>query len=162
MTLYKIKIANRNYDSWQVFNSSTNEQIVIDDLNPINHKLLNNDVFIYNKGKVEILKSNIRTNDNLAAVLILDNNKTYGRENKNFGKEGKLLYKCIPNDPSIPIFIVPYEIKQMGFSKVFNNLYVTIRFNHWLEKHPHAYLTQTIGPVDDIENFYEYQLFVKI
>jgi len=161
MTLYKIKIANRNYDSWQVFNSSTNEQIVIDDLNPINHKLLNNDVFIYNKGKVEILKSNIRTNDNIAAVLILDNNKTYGRENKNSGKEGKLLYKCIPNDSSIPIFLVPYEIKQMGFSKVFNNLYVTIRFNHWLEKHPHAFLTQTIGPVDDIENFYEYQLFCK-
>jgi exoribonuclease R len=161
MTLYKIKIANRNYDSWQVFNSSTNEQIVIDDLNPINHKLLNNDVFIYNKGKVEILKSNIRTNETITAVLILDNNKTYGRENKNSGKEGKLLYKCIPNDPSIPIFLVPYEIKQMGFSKVFNNLYVTLRFNHWLEKHPHAYLTQTIGPVDDIENFYEYQLFCK-
>jgi hypothetical protein len=35
MTLYKIKIANRNYESWQVYNSSTMEPILIDDLNPI-------------------------------------------------------------------------------------------------------------------------------
>jgi exoribonuclease R len=171
MTLYKIKIANRNYETWQVYNASTMEPILIDDLNPINHKLLNDDVFIYNKGKVEILKSNIRTNENIAAVLILDNNKTYGRENKNSfkdlstkdlsTKEGKLLYKCVPNDTSIPIFLVPYEIKQMGFSKVFNNLYVTIRFNHWLEKHPRGILSLTIGPVDIIDNFYEYQLYCK-
>jgi exoribonuclease R len=166
MTLYKIKIANRNYESWQVYNASTMEPILIDDLNPINHKLLNDDVFIYNKGKVEIVKSNIRTNENIAAVLILDNKKTYGRENKTFGKdlstkEGKLLYKCVPNDPSIPIFLVPYEIKQMGFSKVFNNLYVTIRFNNWLEKHPRGILSLTIGPVDIIDNFYEYQLYCK-
>jgi len=161
MTLYKIKISNRNYESWQVYNSSTMEPILIDDLNPINHKLLNDDVFIYNKGKVEIVKSGIRTHENIAAVLILDNNKTYGRENKNSTKEGRLLYKCVPNDPSIPIFLVPYEIKQMGFSKVFNNLYVTIRFNNWLEKHPRGILSQTIGPVDIIQNFYEYQLYCK-
>jgi exoribonuclease R len=161
MTLYKIKISNRNYETWQIYNATTLEPILIDDLNPINHKLLNDDVFIYNKGKVEIVKSSIRTHENIAAVLILDNNKTYGRENKNSGKEGKLLYKCVPNDPSIPIFLVPYEIKQMGFSKVFNNLYVTIRFNHWLEKHPRGILSQTIGPVDIIQNFYEYQLYCK-
>ena len=166
MTLYQIKISNRNYETWQLYNATTMEPIQIDDLNPINHKLLNNDVFIYNKGKVEIVKSSIRRHENIAAVLILDNNKTYGRENKNSQinhslKEGRLLYKCVPNDPSIPVFLVPYEIKQMGFSKVFNNLYVTIRYNHWLEKHPRAILSQTIGPVDIIENFYEYQLYCK-
>ena len=166
MTLYKIKISNRNYETWEVYNATNMDPILIDDLNPINHKLLNDDVFIYNKGKVEIVKSSIRTHENIAAVLILDNNKTYGRENKNSfknlpTKEGKLLYKCVPNDPSIPIFLVPYEIKQMGFSKVFNNLYVTIRFNHWLEKHPRGILSQTIGPVDIIQNFYDYQLYCK-
>jgi hypothetical protein len=41
MTLYQIKISNRNYETWQVYNSSTMEPILIDDLNPINHKLLN-------------------------------------------------------------------------------------------------------------------------
>lgn len=166
MTLYQIKIDNRNYETWQLYNATTKEPIQIDDLNPINHKLLNDDVFIYNKGKVEIVKSSIRSHENIAAVLILDNNKTYGRENKKSEinpslKEGRLLYKCVPNNPSIPVFLVPFEIKQMGFSKVFNNLYVTIRFNHWLEKHPRAILSQTIGPVDIIENFYEYQLYCK-
>jgi len=161
MTLYKIKISNRNYETWQIYNATTLEPILIDDLNPINHKLLNDDVFIYNKGKVEIVKSSIRTHENIAAVIILDNNKTYGRENKNSFKEGRLLYKCVPNDTSIPVFLVPYEIKQMGFSKVFNNQYVTIRFNHWLEKHPRGILAQTIGPVDIIQNFYEYQLYCK-
>lgn len=169
MTLYKIKISNRNYEKWDIYNDNNMEPVLIDDLNPLNHKLLNDDVFIYNKNKVEILKSPIRTNENIPAVLILDNNKTYGRENKNLdfslsskkSKEGKLLYKCIPNDQSIPIFLVPYEIKQMGFSKVFNNLYVTIRYNHWNEKHPYGILSQTIGPVDIIENFYEYQLYCK-
>ena len=76
-------------------------------------------------------------------------------------KTNKMLYKCIPDDIRIPIFLVPYEIKQMGFSKVFNNLYVTIRYKQWDDKHPHATLSQTIGSVDVLDNFYEYQLYCK-
>ena len=49
----------------------------------------------------------------------------------------------------------------MGFSKVFINLYVTFIFNGWEEKHPHGILTSVIGPVDGLDNFYEYQLYCK-
>ena len=172
MTLYKINIENRNYEEYSIFNASTLQQISLDSFNPADHRLFNNDVFTYNKGKVEIIHSSIRMNENIPAVLILADNKTYGRENKLIdGKtyslrtlkqnRGRLLYKCIPDDVRIPIFLVPYEIKQMGFSKVFTNLYVTIRFKQWDDKHPHANLSQSIGPVDVLDNFYEYQLYCK-
>ncbi len=158
MTLYKINIDNRNYGSWTVFNATTLEPITLPDFNPTEHKLFTNDVFTYNKGQVEFIHSSTRINENIPAVLILADNKTYGREPK---LKGRLLYKCIPDDTRIPIFLVPYEIKQMGFSKVFTNLYVTIRYKEWDDKHPHANLSQTIGPVDVLDNFYEYQLYCK-
>lgn len=172
MTLYKIHIDNRNYGSWNIFNATTLEPITLEEFNPVDHKLFTNDVFTFNKGKVEIIHSSTRVNENIPAVLILADNKTYGRQyrletgqtytpSRAQMKGGKLLYKCIPDDVRIPSFLVPYEIKQMGFSKVLNNLYVTIRFNYWEDKHPRATLSQTIGPVDVLDNFYEYQLYCK-
>ena len=166
MTLYKINIDNRNYDSWTFFNANTLEPITLEGINPSEHRLFTDDVFTFNKGKVEIIHSSTRMNENIPAVLILADNKTYGRQDRlrtytNKRAEGKLLYKCIPDDVRIPIFLVPYEIKQMGFSKVFTNLYVTIRFKQWDDKHPHANLSQTIGSVVILYNFYEYQLYCK-
>jgi exoribonuclease R len=162
MTLYKIHIDNRNYGSWTLFNATTLEPIVLVGFDPTQHKLFTNDIFTYNKGKVEIIHSSIRVNENIPSVLILADNKTYGRENKTTkSASGRLLYKCIPDDTRIPIFLVPYEIKQMGFSKVFTNLYVTIRYKEWDDKHPHANLSQSIGPVDVLDKFYEYQLYCK-
>ena len=37
------------------------------------------------------------------------------------GTSGRLLYKVVPDDIRIPAFLVPYEVKNMGFSKVFVN-----------------------------------------
>jgi hypothetical protein len=167
MTLYKIHIDNRNYGSWTVFNSNTLEPSVLDGFDPTQHKLFTNDIFTYNKGKLEIIHSSMRVTEHIPAVLIISDNKTYGRENKHIegktnGKSnGRLMYKCIPDDTRIPIFLVPYEIKQMGFSKVFNNIYVTIHYKEWTDKHPHANISQSIGPVDILDNFYEYQLYCK-
>lgn len=166
MTNYKIYFENRNYNSWKVFNATTLEPIVLEGFNATEHRLFTDDIFTYNKGKVEIIHSSIRMNENIPAVLILADNKTYGRQTQPCKKHtdvsgGKLLYKCIPDDTRIPIFLVPYEIKQMGFSKVLSNLYVTIHYKEWDNKHPHAILSQTIGPINIINNFYEYQLYCK-
>ena len=159
MTLLKINIDDRAYKSWSVFNSSTMQQVLISDFNPVEHRLLTNDVFTYNndrgQNKLEIIHSSARLMESIPAVLVLQNNKTYGR------KGGKLLYKCVPDDMRLPVFLVPYEIKHVGFSKVFHNLYVTIRFNEWTDKHPHATLSQNIGQVDVLDNYYEYQLYCK-
>jgi exoribonuclease R len=105
---------------------------------------------------IEIIHSSIRSSTNIPGVLIINGNKTYGR-----GKNGKLLYKCVPDDNRLQPFLIPYEIKHVEFSKVFINLYVTFSFSGWESKHPHGLLTHVIGPVNELDNFYEYQLYCK-
>jgi exoribonuclease R len=160
---YKIIIKDRNYQEWDLSSTSSSTSFSTSsstslgkDLDPISCRLFSNDVFDYDQasGKINIIHSSTRVMDNIPAVLILDNNKTYGRHPTN----NKLLYKCVPNDIQLPPFLVPYELKQMGFSKVFVNLFVTIKFANWDTKHPIGMLTQVIGPVDCCENFNEYQL----
>lgn len=162
---YKIRIDDRNCHNWSLYNPTTMSQVNINNFNPTEHKLFTNDEFAYNakSNKLDIIHSIVRISDNIPAVLILDNNKTYGRENCGCShkKNAKLLYKCVPDDSRLPVFLVPYEIKHLGFSKVLSNLYVTIRYKDWTNKHPIANLTQTIGSIDELSNFYEYQLYCK-
>jgi len=172
MSSYKIYVNDRSYTSWEVFDTNNFNKITLD-INPLESKLLSNDVFTVNKDNtVNLIHSSVRSGPAMPAVLILAGNKTYGRQNKMkegkiYNKKhsdmagGKLLYRCIPDDMRLPSFLVPYEIKNMGFSKVFKNLYVTILFDQWEDKHPRAKLDNVIGPVDVLDNFYEYQLYCK-
>lgn len=160
MDIYKLLVNDRGYTSWSIVDSLHFKQvdkcIIID---PIQSKLFTNDFFkmvtVNGVEKAEMVHSSIRSGGSLPGVLILHGNKTYGR------KRGKLLYKCIPDDMRVPPFLVPYEIKHIGFSKVINNLYVTFSYSDWDEKHPHGLLNLVIGPVDILDNFYEYQLYCK-
>jgi len=185
MSFLKININHRDYSSWNILDASTLLQLdkislssdkislssdkislssdkislsVDLEFSPIQHKLFTGDVFSFENQVVTIHNSSVRTMQDIPAVLILADNKTYGRTKVT---KGKLLYKCIPDDIRLPIFLVPYEIKHVGFSKVFSNLYVTINFSDWTNDLPLATLMQNIGPVDILENFYEYQLYCK-
>lgn len=155
MTLYKIIIEHRSYIKYTLMSANTNESIQLDDFTLSNHHLFNKDTFYYNKGICTIVDSPIRNSDCIPGVLILQDNKTYGRYKK------KLLYKCIPDDMSIPSFLIPYDIKQMPFSKSFSNLYVTFRLQDWTSKHPQGSLLQVLGDVNILDHFYEYQLYCK-
>ena len=155
MELYKIYVNNRNYSAWEVFETNTFQKFDID-INPNTSKLFTNDVFSYEKNTVTIVHSTVRSGSPMPGVLIINGNKTYGRS-----KNGKLLYKCVPDDKRLPPFLVPYEIKNVGFSKVFINLYVTFEFADWEDKHPVGRLASAIGSVDVLDNFYEYQLYCK-
>ena len=155
MELYKIYVNDRNYTAWEVFETNTFQKFDID-INPNTSKLFTNDVFSYEKKSVTIVHSTVRSGSPMPGVLIINGNKTYGRS-----KNGKLLYKCVPDDKRLPPFLVPYEIKNVGFSKVFINLYVTFEFFEWEDKHPVGRLASAIGPVDVLDNFYEYQLYCK-
>jgi len=86
----------------------------------------------------------------IAAVLLVD--KMYGKENN------KLLYKCIPYNKNLPIFLVAYENKQ-EFSKTHKHKYVLLEFKHWNNKHPLGQLVQTFGNVDNLSCLYDYLLF---
>ena len=155
METYKIYVNDRNYSAWEVFETNTFQKVDID-INPNTCKLFTNDVFSYEKNTVTIVHSTVRSGSPMPAVLIISGNKTYGR-----AKNGKLLYKCVPDDKRLPPFLVPYEIKNVGFSKVFINLYVTFEFADWEDKHPVGRIYCVIGPVDVLDNFYEYQLYCK-
>ena len=167
-TSYKLCINDRNYTSWEIIDNTTFCKISLD-MNPVEQKLFSNDVFTINEDKsILLLHSSIRSCQSIPGVLVLADNKTYGRQFKvtpgqtsTRFKEGKLLYKCIPDDIRLPAFLVPYEIKQIGFSKVLKNLYVTFVFDKWNDKHPRGKIDNIIGPIDVLDNFYEYQLYCK-
>ena len=154
--LYKIVVDDRSYSKWQIYDAPTLTPVTLD-LDPCLMRLFSGDVFTYSDTALTIVHSSVRTVDNIPAVLILADNKTYGRHPGN----NKLLYKCVPDDSRMPPFLVPYELKNVGFSKVFVNLYVTIQFKEWTTKHPVGSLTQVIGQVDVLDCFYEYQLYCK-
>ena len=136
-----VTINDRNYISYRYDGDC--------DINPAILKLFNKDQISLDTKK--IISSPTRSNI-IPGILVCD---------KTFGRKGKLLYRCIPNDTCLPIFLIPYEIKNMNFSKVFPNQYILFKFSEWNDKHPLGIITQTIGSVENNEAFYEYQLYCK-
>lgn len=155
MALYKLRVPNRQDASFGVVNAYTltDEPIPVG-FNPFHNKMFNQDIFTFNDGVVNILHSSARCMKIIPGVLALENSQTYGR------LKDKFLYKCIPDDKRLPIFLVPYKIK-LGFNKNIKNKYVVFEFRNWDNKHPLGSLTQTLGDVDSLEYFYEYQLYCK-
>lgn len=182
---------SRNYEDWYYTDILQNRVEI--DYNPIQYKLFNNDIImalpagagfladtssnVAPKPKIKIIDSVISKNKNIPGILILKDNKTYGRLErkdkldlsgsacKNVNIKGKLLYKCIPDDKTLPPFLIPYEFKNSNFSKLYSNLYVTFSFSKWGEKdkHPIGVLTNVIGEVNNsnIDVYYGYQLLCK-
>jgi len=147
MQKIKVAIHNRNYNSWEF--TQDDVKVDIPHLIPSKHKLLHDDVILCKNDTVVIVESPFR-NIILPGVLILG--KTYGRLGK------RLLYKCIPDNKSLPVFLVPYTV-DATFSKVVKNKYIVFRFVDWLSDHPHGEIKDTLGDVDSLEAFNEYQLY---
>ena len=155
MKRYRICIEDRNYSKWTTYMEYSNESITLSKLNPIESKLFTYDVFtITEDGKTEVVHSTLKNTKNIPGVLILAG-KTYGRRGK------KLLWKLIPDDKRLPIFLVAKEAEQKMFNKHPVNKYVVFEFKNWDAKHPEATITNTLGSVDKLNNFYEYQLYCK-
>lgn len=143
------------YEHTSIINTLTNTNI--DTLENVDtNKLFYGDTFVLDESnKIVISSSPVRQATEFPAVLCLRNNRTYGKQGT------KHLYKCVPDDKNIPAFLVPYEMKHVGFSKVFANKYVLIRFIEWTELNPRGMLTNVIGDVHLLDNYYEYQLQCK-
>lgn len=152
---YKLKVDDRLYTTWSVYHSSS---LILADvsINPIQHKLFDQDIFSLLDGeRVKTEHSCVRTMKMIPGVLVLVGNKTFGK-----WKRDRYLFKCIPDDRRLPIFLVPYKQKY-GFSKKLKNKYVTFKFENWNNKHPQGSIVQTIGDVEQLSCFYEYQLYCK-
>jgi len=154
--LFKITIEKGNTYDFKIINYDTlQESPEIIDIVPFDEKLFNGDIIEFNDNKCKIVNSSIRNVSHIQGILICEGNKTYGRV------KNKYLYKCIPDDKRLPTFLVPYEIQGKTFTKYFKNKYVNFKYKHWDDKHPYGELVHTIGDVDKLENFYEYQLYCK-
>lgn len=153
--LRKVHITERTYNNWAWFDGFTLESVECS-LNPIDFKLFSDDIIEINEdsSNVKLVHSSLRQMNYIPGILNITG-KTYGRLKE------KLLYQCIPDDKRIPIFLVPYQDKKNGFNKSLINYYVTFSFVSWDDKHPIGKLTNNIGPVDVLNNFYEYQLYCK-
>jgi len=170
MTIYskniQIIIKDRSYSEWSFVDYESKQTLSIDDYPQLNtiipseQKLFNLDVVYLDNSNINInvieKHSYIKTVPYLSGILILDNNKTYGRTSN----KKRLLYKCIPDDPSLPSFLIPYDIK-IGFSKIIKNRYIIFKYENWEGKHPNGMIIETIGDVDNLEAFYDYKLYCK-
>lgn len=174
---YKILISDKTYTAWSFIDPVTNMSITtdMDDrlnyVNPVENKLFSRDIFVFNdesnekcrdekssttKPTIRVIQAYLKNCHAIAGVLMLENNKTFGRT----ANKKRLLYKCIPDDRHFPPFLVPYDIKP-GFSKVLKNKYILFRFDNWDDKHPMGTIVETIGDVDRLDTFYEFQLHSK-
>ena len=161
---FTVSIHNRDYSSWSFYADNTDKEPInlmnypaLANIVPLSEKWLNGDVINVTDTQVTLVKSMYSKSKNIPGVLILDGNKTYGRTQNN----KRLYYKCIPFDRGLPAFIIPYNAP-IGFSKVQTNHYVTFHFDNWSGKHPCGILTETLGKVDDLNAFYEYQLHCNL
>ena len=148
---HKILIKDRTYSVWEPADAP----------DPLLHKLFHEDeIEISETGLMTTILSPIR-NQSFPAVLVLNGGKTFGRTiGAKSGKPGRLLYQCIPNNPCLPVFLVPYDVK-LDFSKVMKNKYVIVKFDHWRNAHPQGVIESTLGNVDEYFPFSEYQLHCR-
>jgi exoribonuclease R len=162
MKKYQIFIEDKNYSTWHICDEEQRKMELIDiglpiTFHPIHAKLFTKDIFIIGKnGEITIIHSHTRTVKELAGVLLLENNKTFGRtKNKK-----RLLYKCLPDDKYLPPFLIPYDV-ELGFYKAIKNKYIVFKYSDWDDRQPQAQLVHVLGDVDNLEVFYEYQLYCR-
>jgi exoribonuclease R len=143
----------------RLYNSYSFDNVKANVINPIESKLFNQDSFLFDQESRQItnLVSPTRTCQYMTGILILEDNKTFGRtKNKK-----RLLYKCVPDDKYLPNFLVPYDIN-IGFTKKMKNRFILFRFDEWdSNTHPIGIIIENIGDVDNSDSFYEYQLYSR-
>ena len=143
-----LHVANRDYTEWTFKNATDMHSI-----SPLTARLFHNDTI---DPSGQLISSPYRAKETICGVL-LSSEKTYGRSNSG----NKLLYKCVPDDPHLPCFLVPYEEKHLGFNKIRTDKYITFKIKEWTGKHPQGLLTQTFGDVEDTEAYIAYQMTNK-
>ena len=153
MATFTVQIHSRNYETWCITQPDNNAP---SDPNytPLQYKHFHEDII--NSTTLTTIESPLREQPYIPGILVLENNKSYGRtENKK-----RLLFKCIPHKKNYPAFLVPYEQK-LGFSKNILNHYVIFKYTHWNDKHPRGELVETFGAINDYQAFEKYQIHCK-
>lgn len=148
--MYRFQSLDRAYSQWVLVEIESGEERVVAALEPSSKKWFSGDVM---DSSFELVASPIRAGKPIPGVLVLSG-ATYGRDAK-----GRLMYKCVPDDVTLPVFLAPHVHKNVGFSKKPVDRYVVVEYGSWDAKHPVCIVRSSIGRVDDNEAFYEYQLY---
>jgi len=135
--------SDRNYSETIIINSTI--------INPIEKKMLVGDTI---EEDDVLYTSKYRTDNKIPGILVYSG-QTYGRH------KDKMLYKCVPNDRRLPIFLIPYLQKKSQFNKAKINKFILFEFREWKDKHPLASISNTLGDVNNKEIYYDYQLYCK-
>jgi hypothetical protein len=147
--MYRFHSGDRAYSHWELVSTVGGESVTPGDVDPLACKWVTGDLV---SSEFHLVESQIRDGAPMAGILVLSGS-TYGRD-----LSGKLRYKCVPDDPSLPVFLTPYAAKDVGFSKKKVDRFVTFRWKDWNGKHPDCVLVENLGYVTDDEAFYEYQM----
>lgn len=140
----ELNITDRSYAAG-CYNWKGDEDIPLVD--PVTEKMLDGDKVI--DGKISLC-SKFRI-EHIPAILVYSGS-TFGRH------KDKLIYKCVPYNRSLPIFLVPFGEKTVGLNKSKVDYFVTIKYKSWDYKHPIATIQNTLGQVSDMDAYTEYQL----
>ena len=131
--LYKFLCEDSNYKEWSILDEASLEEVyhnqktdfpeenmkVFKDFNPLQLKLINQDVFTFtNANNIEVRHSTTKTMKYIPGVLKLQGNHTYGKI------KDKYYYRCCPDDKRFPEFLIAYKMKSIGFSKNQTDLFV--------------------------------------
>lgn len=152
---------SHSYDDFSLYQADVlekfdfkNDEFLSSSFLPHKYYLFNQDIFHYDaKNKtIELYSSSTRDSEQLPGILKL--NKTYGKHNN------KMLYKCIPDDKRLPMFLVAYNIPP-NFNKTKDSLYILFAFLNWTKQHPYGIVKQNLGTINELPNFYEYVLYCK-
>ena len=125
------------------------EYMKMTNIDALKNKLLSGDKYDFKKK--EIVRCSAFRKQLIPGILVTSGN-TYGRF------KNKLYYKCIPNDKSLPVFLVPYQEKNINFNKSKIDKFVLFLYDKWKDKHPTGKLHQTLGDVNDMSAFEEHQM----
>ena len=104
---------NGDYSDWHLTSTSNqhNKDIEIEGFDPLKLKVFTGDS-VCSDGTVK-KTSPIRIETNYYPGILALKSPTYGRHSNK-----KFLYKCVPSDKSMPIFLVPYDIKTKQVKKI--------------------------------------------
>ena len=149
--MYKIIIDDKTYSSWKIYDESDNEVSI--DCSPITHKLFSGSTFNFCPAANKPSKLlNPISGKKIPGVLILT--KTYGKDHARF------LYKCIPFDKHLPVFIIPYKISS-SFDKCPRNKYILFEYKNWTTKNPLGMLDTVFGDTNDETAYYDYEIYCR-
>lgn len=157
---YRLSINKRNYSSWSWIHIETQDKLPEEDLKhfpqPISQKLFHDDQYCSDTQEI-IRCSPIRIEKAIPGTLVLEGNRSYGRQIVN-NKMGRLYYRCIPKSIHYPVFLLPYK-PVVEFSKMNVNFFVVFQYKEWKERTaPYGGLVESIGAVNHLPSYYRYLL----